>query len=208
MNAEGHGIVYILVNESMPGYVKVGFTELALIDRIKGLDNTSVPLPFECFYAAKVENCKKVELLVHDAFADQRVRNNREFFEISPERVKSALLLVEIENVTPRESQLIESNEDKNAISKKRKREKSVDFDMIGIKPGTVLTFSKDHDYTCKVVGKKKVEFEGQNLSVSAAALEVLKKLGYEWQTVNGWSQWCIDGEVLTDYIANLKSDL
>ncbi|MFW2331826.1 MAG: GIY-YIG nuclease family protein [Nitrospinota bacterium] len=82
--------MYILINEAMPGYIKVGFTEAGLIDRIKGLDNTSLPLPFECFYAAQVEDSKRVERLLHDAFADQRVRNNREFFEVDPERKESS----------------------------------------------------------------------------------------------------------------------
>jgi len=46
-------IIYVLVNESMPGYVKIGMTT-NLEQRIRSLDNTSTPLPFECFYAATV----------------------------------------------------------------------------------------------------------------------------------------------------------
>ncbi|MCW8946525.1 MAG: GIY-YIG nuclease family protein, partial [Sedimenticola sp.] len=48
-------IVYVLINESMPGYVKVGRTD-DLEQRMRSLDNTSLPLPFECFYAAKVND--------------------------------------------------------------------------------------------------------------------------------------------------------
>lgn len=158
-----NGIVYVLINEAMPGYLKIGFTEGPLIDRIKGLDNTSLPLPFECFYAATVEDCKKVEKLVHDIFLEQRVRNNREFFEVDPERVKSALKLVELEDKTPIEDDLIQDNEDKNAISKTRKRKENVTFEMID--------------------------------------------LGYDWQTVNGWSQWCYEGEPLDKMIRQIREE-
>jgi hypothetical protein len=47
-------IVYVLVNRAMPDLVKIGKTERDIESRIKGLDTTSVPLPFECYYAAKV----------------------------------------------------------------------------------------------------------------------------------------------------------
>jgi hypothetical protein len=50
--------VYVLRNEAMPGYVKVGFTRGSLEDRIRELDTTGIPLPFECFYAARVSNCR------------------------------------------------------------------------------------------------------------------------------------------------------
>ena len=71
-------IIYILINEAMPGYVKIGRTT-NLEQRIRSLDTTSVPILFE--------------RQLHDTFLDQRVRSNREFFEISPERAVSAILL-------------------------------------------------------------------------------------------------------------------
>ncbi len=89
-------IIYILTNEAMPGYVKVGRTDNGLEDRMRQLDNTSVPFPFECFYAARVEKARNAEQRLHDAFADHRVSSRREFFEIAPERVASALRMVEL----------------------------------------------------------------------------------------------------------------
>ena len=44
-------IVYVLTNESMEGLVKIGRTSTGVEQRIRELDNTSVPLPFQCFYA-------------------------------------------------------------------------------------------------------------------------------------------------------------
>ena len=87
-------IIYILINEAMPGYVKIGRTT-NLEQRIRSLDTTSVPLPFECFYACTVANADFVEKQLQDAFLDHRVRSTREFFELSPDRVVSALKLAE-----------------------------------------------------------------------------------------------------------------
>lgn len=41
-------IIYILTNSAMDGYIKIGRTT-NLLRRIPELDNTSVPIPFECF---------------------------------------------------------------------------------------------------------------------------------------------------------------
>ena len=57
-----NNIIYILVNESMPDLVKIGRTNRSIEQRIKELDNTSVPLPFQCFYAAEVSNAALVKV--------------------------------------------------------------------------------------------------------------------------------------------------
>lgn len=54
------GIVYVLINEAMPGYVKVGKTD-NIDRRLRDLDWTNLPLPFECFYAARVADATFVE---------------------------------------------------------------------------------------------------------------------------------------------------
>jgi hypothetical protein len=205
LNRTQTGIVYILINEAMPGYIKIGFTEGELIKRIKALDTTSVPLPFECFYAAKVSDCKKVERLIHDAFDDHRVRTSREFFIINPERVRSAIQLANPEDITPREAQLIETNEDKQAIEKTRKRRENFTFGMLGIPAGATLTFLKDNNRTCTVLDHKKVEMDGEVMSVSGSALKVLRDLGYDWPTVSGWGYWCYNGKVLTELFSEIE---
>ena len=50
------GIVYILTNEAMEGLIKIGKTNTSVEQRIKELDNTSLPLPFQCFYAGEVHD--------------------------------------------------------------------------------------------------------------------------------------------------------
>ena len=86
------GKVYILTNDSMPGIIKIGITDQETIEeRIKSLDNTSVPKPFRFYFAIESEKYKDIEKLIHNAFSDYRIRNNREFFEMDPERAVAAL---------------------------------------------------------------------------------------------------------------------
>jgi len=112
------GIIYILTNPSMPGIVKIGKTNLqGLQERMSRLYNTSVALPFHCFYACEVENQDLVEKKLHDAFDDHRVNQSREFFEIDPDRVKSALELAALSDVTPITEEF-ETPEDEKAVKK------------------------------------------------------------------------------------------
>ena len=110
------GIIYFLINEAMPGYTKIGKTE-NLKDRMRQLDSTGVPLPFECYYAAKVSDVEFVEAKIHDAFDDRRVRKRREFFRVDPERARSALELAALEEVTPKDD-VVEDADDQAALNK------------------------------------------------------------------------------------------
>ena len=68
-------IIYVLTNEAIPGMVKIGCTHGESVeDRIAQLSaSTAVPLPFECHFAAEVENCAVLETKLHQLFADHRV---------------------------------------------------------------------------------------------------------------------------------------
>ena len=182
----------------MPNYVKIGKTAQSVEERMKSLDTTSVPLPFECFYAARVENIDFVERQLHDAFGNQRVRKNREFFQIDPARVAAALKLCALEDVTPRDD-VVETEDDQLAINKARSRGGMFNMAKIGIKEGAVLEFSKDENVTAKVIGIHEIEFEGQVTSLTASALIVIKRLGYTWKRIQGPQYWMYSGETLSE---------
>lgn len=93
------GIVYVLINPAMPGYVKIGKTT-NLIQRIAKFNSDAVPEPFVCVYAAKVSNRHKVEQLLHAVFSDRRATRDREFFKIDPDDARQILLLMTHEDVT------------------------------------------------------------------------------------------------------------
>src|SRR3712207_300397 len=101
----------------MPGYVKIGLTRgEAIEDRLKTLDNTSLPLPFECFYAARVPDCRRLERTLHFVFGEKRARANREFFTADPNLAKAIIELVAIEDATPTDVEQHISVEARQAI--------------------------------------------------------------------------------------------
>ncbi len=194
--------VYVLINPAMVGYVKIGRT-INLSQRLSILDNTSIPLPFECFYAAIVNDANFVEKQLHQAFEDSRVRKNREFFEISPERVVAALKLVEIEDVTPQDD-TVESEDDQKALDKARIRRSNFNFDLVKIPVGAELTFTRNFEIKCEVVDSKQVKYNDTVMSLSAAAKEALLSIGILWKSVQGPLFWEYDGRTLDD----IRSDM
>jgi PAS domain-containing protein len=179
----------------MPGYVKIGKTSTSLEQRIRELSGqTSIPLPFTCFYACTVENALFVEHQLHDAFDDNRVNPKREFFQIAPERVVSALKLAEIENITPK-NEFVDNNEDRDALHKARERRSVFKFDKVNIPIGAELIFSRDDTQKAKVVNNRAIEFNGKTTSLSASAQEIL---GYEYG-VAGTDYWTYEGETLDE---------
>jgi len=186
-------IVYVLINEAMPGYAKIGITN-NLEQRIRSLDTTGIPLPFECFYACKVDDSAFVERQIFDAFMDHRVRSSREFFEISPERAVAILKLVEIENVTPKKD-FVESQEDQKALNEARTKRPDFNFNMVDIPVGAELIFARDENIKSKVVDKNKIELEGEITSLSKSARELLD---YDYG-VAGSLYWMYEGETLDE---------
>ena len=193
------GIVYVLSNPAFDNYVKVGRT-IDLEQRLRQLDNTSVPLPFRCVFAVQVDDEIAVEKLVHQAFADVRVRSTREFFEIDAQRVISALKLTNGKDVTPKED-IAEDEESIEALERTVAKRKSYRFSDAHGNVGDVLTYSKDDAVTATVVADKKVEFEGEIVSLSKAALTLLHREGYKWKQANGWAFWMKDGETLGERV-------
>ena len=193
-------IVYILTNQSMPDTIKIGITD-NLERRMKELDNTSTPLPFECYYAVEVQDAKVIEKKIHEGLDDKRIRQSREFFNSTPEQAKAILEIAEVmggKNVTPKDD-IVETPQDKQALENARKNRKRFNFDMIDIKPGTVLNFVKDNPITCEVVDNTKVKFRDNITSLSNAADTILREMGYDWQGVRGPLWWSFNGKKLED---------
>jgi len=186
----------------MPDMVKIGITD-NVERRVKELSGSSgVPLPFECYYAVKVsEDAKKLEKKIHEGFDKQRVRREREFFYTSPENAKSILELLEImggENVTPKDD-IVESQEEKQALDEARKLRIRFNFSMLDIKPGEILKFKKDNSIVCEVHDETQVKFRDKVTSLSNSADIILKEMGYEWLSVQGPRWWVYEGKTLSE---------
>jgi T5orf172 domain len=74
------GYVYILINSSMPGLLKVGRTFRDSKARARELHSTGVPTPFEVAFELFAENHEELEQKLHEHLAEFRVAGNREFF--------------------------------------------------------------------------------------------------------------------------------
>ena len=102
-------IVYILVNKSIPEWIKIGRTS-SIDRRLKELYNTSVPLPFEHFYSIQSGSLAQAEVLeksIHSIIdtINPDLRKNtaarkREFFRLTKEEGRSIFdLVMKIMNV-------------------------------------------------------------------------------------------------------------
>lgn len=89
------GHVYILVNTSMPGLIKIGLTTRDPETRAKELSrSTGVPTPFEVAYSRWVPDCVEVEKAVHAELDQYRVGANREFFQMPVAQAKKAIEVI------------------------------------------------------------------------------------------------------------------
>ena len=199
-------IVYILTNECMPDTIKIGITDV-LEQRVKQLDNSSVALPFQCYYAVELDNASVIEKKLHEGLDDCRIRQNREFFNTTPEQAKSLLGIVEVmggKNVTPT-IDIVESPQDHEALKRARKNRERFNFQILGIDVGTSLEFRKDVTITCEVVDDTQVRFRDEVMSLSKSADIVLREMGYEWTSVRGTIWWCLNGETLHELRVRLE---
>jgi len=104
INEENHQeLVYLLSNESIPGWVKIGRTN-SVDRRLKELYNTSVPLPFkveETITTNTLEESRVLEKSIHSIIdtLNPNLRKHteaykREFFMMSTDEGKSIFKLV------------------------------------------------------------------------------------------------------------------
>lgn len=94
------GYIYVLINPSLQGMVKIGKTTRDPEERAKELSSaTGVPTPFIVAYSVMVSDCDAAEKFTHELLTLQgaRLTKNREFFEISlPDAIK---ILTECEKI-------------------------------------------------------------------------------------------------------------
>lgn len=185
-------IIYILTNQSMPEYIKIGFTHGDVNERIKQLDRTGTPLPFEVYYAATVENAEKEEKWLHSIFADRRARDSREFFKMNPEYATLALKRIEIKE-TKIDSEL--TPEQEKEVDEVKERRSRFHFAQYGIPVGSKLTYTRDSNIVVEVVEDDKIKIGDKVSSLSTFAMELL---GYQ-RRPQGTLYFEFEDEILDD---------
>jgi len=95
----------IASNPSMPGLIKIGMTTKDAWRRVKGLQSTGVPTPFDLELSVAVENGAHSEQAAHHALRRYRVGKKREFFAVNTANAIQEILPVigryEIEYANP-----------------------------------------------------------------------------------------------------------
>ena len=141
------------------------------------------------------------EKTLHQLFSDWRVSPRREFFEVAPEKVVLAISMGPFSEVTPGKTDI--SIEEEKALEKAdevdTKKRSNIKLESIGILPGTELTLSRGENVTAKVISGNKVRYDDRDMSLSAAALAALNKLGYRRQAASGSDYWMYDGKTLDE---------
>lgn len=220
------GLVYILTNPCLDGWVKIGMTERNDIERrLQELNApTNIPLSYRCYAVYEVENPLEVEKRIHsiidrvdDSLHAREQLNNgrireREFFKISAETAYGifkdiASLRGDIDKLKLYAPTFEQAQEQEIAERKTKRSNNS--FKLLNIQVGEEITFLYDDTITAKVINdKNKIEYEGVSYSVTALACKLLiEKCGWsEGVHVNGWIYFTKDGISLSDLRDNIES--
>ena len=225
------GLVYILTNPCLDGWVKIGMTERNDIEsRLRELNApTNIPLSYRCYAVYEVENPQLVEKHIHsiidrvddslharETLGNGRIRE-REFFRISPETAYGifndiATLRNDKENLklyVPTQEQA-----DEEEIAESRTKRTNNSFKLLGLPIDEEITFMFDDSISVRVADDKNlVEYQGGKYSVSALALKLLvEKRGWLASShVNGWRYFAKDGITLSELrerVENRETDI
>ncbi|MDC0431906.1 hypothetical protein OAL97_05380, partial [Paracoccaceae bacterium] len=113
--------------------------------------------------------------------------------------VIAAMKLTRGKDVTPKHD-IAEDEEGVRAIEKAaRKPRKSYSLFDANLTVGDILHYAKEEGITARVVAEKKIIFEENKTSLSASALVLLQRDGYNGRTVNGWHFWMFENETLVE---------
>ena len=200
-------IIYILTNEAMPDYIKIGRAN-NLKERLRKLNTTGVPLPFEVYCARKIQgNIASIEKRIHFIFDDYRRNQKREFFTVDPDKARELLKMIPGEECLDLEIE-VSDEIDRKIIEESKNKKKNFNFKAVGIPIDAELTFSKNPNQKVTVKSEKNiVELKGEKMSISTAALELLKKYGFDWKSAQGAAFFIYEGETLKDRRERLENE-
>lgn len=223
------GYVYILTNPSFKeDWVKIGKSCRPVDVRSKELDNTAVPLPFEIYATLKSVKYSQVEKLVHktiDRLTDLRIRQNREFFNVSPEvaleifkDIVTTLDDAVIEKyqggvpvvIYPAQEPPVSDSEIVDASVpdiEEKKRRGRFKFSLIGIKIGEYIEFIPT-GLKVRVASDDQIEYEGRiyKLSPFVGTFMPAEKRNTSG-AYQGAKYFKYKGEVLEDIRKRIESD-
>lgn len=210
------GVIYILTNPSFPDYVKIGYADD--IERRLNQLNRSECIPFAFrVYATYDVNSRLSDLKIHaiidklnpnlrsiDNFNGQK--RVREFYAMSAADAYSILeAIAEIHGCTdklmlvnPNEEEIKAEQTAEEVKKESRTRSANFTFSEWEIPVGAVLEFYTDSTITCAVVDDRKVEYNGEVMSLTGVAKIITGKdsgiAGPRYFKYKGTWLWDIEG--------------
>ncbi len=210
------GVIYILTNPSFPDYVKIGYADN--IERRLNQLNRSECIPFAFrVYATYEVNSRLSDLKIHaiidklnpnlrsiDNFNGQK--RVREFYAMSAEDAYSILeAIAEIHGCTdklmlvnPNEEEIKAEETAEEVKKESRTRSANFTFSEWEIPIGAVLEYYTDSTITCTVVDDRKVDYNGENMSLTGVAKIITGKTsgiaGPRYFKYKGTWLWDIEG--------------
>lgn len=213
------GLVYILTNPCLDGWVKIGMTERNDINRrLQELNSPpNIPLSYRCYATYEVDNPLEVEKRIHslidrvdDSLHAREQLNNgrireREFFKISPETAygifKDIAALRGDSNKLKLSTPTIDQSQEEEIAESRTKRTNN-SFKLLKINIGEEVFFLYDDTIVAKVVDdKNRLEYNNEIYSVTGLARKILFEK-FNWSEnlhVNGWRFFTKGGITLSD---------
>ena len=173
------GVIYILTNPSFPDYVKIGYAD-DIDKRLKQLNRSEcIPFAFRV-YATYEVNSRLSDLKLHtiidklnpdlrsiDDFNGQR--RVREFYAMQPEEAYAILeAMAEIHDckenlklVVPSDIEAQEEQLAQEIDTESHEKAENFSFSKCQISVGEEIEYYNNPDIKCKVVGDRKVEYQG-----------------------------------------------
>lgn len=160
------GFIYIMTNPALKDMVKIGYaTDVEM--RRKQLSTTALPYEYEVYATYETSGNledKKLHKMIDNLNPDLRVTSNREFFVMTPQEAYELLEAIATISGTKDKLKKVKVVEAK----KQKVRRPPVNFAKCGIPVGAELVFIEDPTVVAKVVGDRKVEYNGEITSLSA----------------------------------------
>jgi len=189
------GIIYFLTNITIPGMVKIGFTEGQLQDRLAQLNSTGVPSPFDVSACFLVKNPTKTEKQIHSILDNYRNNQNREFFELSPQKALSESISIIL-------SDLCGNNGSLNSDVNKTLPNHGQEIETISLLKGLTGCY-KHRGYDAGelrgIIDESEIEVENRLVNLKEIGLVDEKKSRKEWQP-NVWKITSKGVKFLFDY--------
>ena len=206
------GYVFVLINDAMPGFVRVDFSAKDNVaERIATVNQDAPPVPFRVYLAARVIDWKLVSRNLRFLFNDYCDPENPDFYTVNPELIRAAIELSVIEELELSAKDVGISARKAAQMELLRASHQALQFLALKAGPGTCLYFARDASITCTVAEGGLVEFAGKEVTPALAAERALNKLGFGWSGIAGTDYWTpappIDPSEVVSAVASTRGE-